>query len=111
MTNDLSDFAPEYLASLRAQDFTSLLGCGSAHLCNVSRLSFTRSLAVDVDLLGHGGRYCYERHGEAEAAFAAWDGDDHPGGPWIKCEGATIEMLNPASARNQWTTTPDLPPS
>ena len=53
-------------------------------------------MLVGIDAIGYSLRYCYERAGEAEAALAAWDGQGHPGGPWIKCKGAGVELLNPA---------------
>ena len=43
-------------------------------------MSITRSLGLGIFL----------------AALAAWDGEEHPGGPWIKCKGAGIDLLNPS---------------
>jgi hypothetical protein len=53
-------------------------------------------LAVGLGWEGHGRRYCYEFTKDAIAALEAWDGKDHPGGPWIKCKGAGIDLLNPS---------------
>lgn len=43
----------------------------------------------------YAGRYCYEHAHEARAALVAWDGVGHPPGPWIKCKGYGIDLLNP----------------
>ena len=33
---------------------------------------------------------------DSQIALRAWDGEEHPGGPWMKCKGAGIDLLNPA---------------
>ena len=33
---------------------------------------------------------------DALRALLDWDGLGHPAGPWIKCKGAGIDLLNPA---------------
>jgi hypothetical protein len=73
--------------------------CGVSGLCAVKPYNFTFGLEVDLQPLGHGRRYCYEFANDAEQALAAWDGNEHPSGPWIKCKGATVELLNPAFGR------------
>lgn len=40
-------------------------------------------------------RYCYEHHQDAARALLEWDGVGHPSGPWIKCKGSGIDLLNP----------------
>ncbi|UUZ66578.1 hypothetical protein LP417_34180 (plasmid) [Polaromonas sp. P1-6] len=44
---------------------------------------------------GYERRYCYEYEVDARAALKAWDGVEHPSGPWIKCKGAGFDLLNP----------------
>lgn len=68
----------------------------NGQVCAVKEFTFTTALLVGIDAIGYSLRYCYEHAGEAEAALAAWDGQGHPGGPWIKCKGAGVELLNPA---------------
>ena len=69
---------------------------GEGQLCGIRRFNFTSAVVVGVDPVGYRRRYCYEHAHEARQALAAWDGKGHPGGPWIKCTGAGIELLNPA---------------
>jgi hypothetical protein len=64
--------------------------------CAIQRFSYTTAIVVGLDPVGYSLRYCYEHAQEAEIALAAWDGKDHPGGPWIKCKGGGIDLLNPA---------------
>lgn len=72
-------------------------------LCGLQRFLFTTGLVVDLDADGYERRYCYERHEDAEAALAAWDGAGHPPGPWIKLkgrlDGCRVELLNPEIAK------------
>ena len=67
-------------------------------LCAFHRFNFTTAIVVGLDPVGYQRRYCYEYAEEVQSAFAAWDGRDHPPGRWIKCEGADIDLLNPAFA-------------
>jgi len=52
-------------------------------------------VVVGLDAVGYQRRYCYEHAADARAALMAWDGNGHPSGPWIKCKGAGIDLLNP----------------
>lgn len=63
--------------------------------CALLRLNFTIGLVVGIDSFGHSVRYCFEHAADAAAALAAWDGEGHPPGPWIKAKGAGIDLLNP----------------
>jgi hypothetical protein len=92
MTPDLSDLSPEYLVDLESQGLSNLKLCG---LDGLKRYNFTWGLITDIQPLGHGRRYCYETFEEARDALAAWSGDGHPSGAWIKCKGANIDLLNP----------------
>lgn len=67
----------------------------AGRVCSVQRFLFTWGLMVGVTSLGHALRYCYEHEEDARAALATWDGREHPPGPWIKCKGTGVEMLNP----------------
>ncbi len=64
--------------------------------CAIQRFNFTTAIVVGLDPVGYSRRYCYEHAEEAEIALAAWDGQNHPGGPWIKCKGPGIDLLNPS---------------
>ncbi|MBW8466919.1 MAG: hypothetical protein K0M67_01540 [Thiobacillus sp.] len=65
-------------------------------LCALNRFNFTTGLVVGLNTDHYERRYCYEHQHEALEALQAWDGRGHPGGPWIKCKGAGIDLLNPA---------------
>lgn len=65
-------------------------------LCAVRQFNYTFALVVGLDEAGYERRYCYEHHADAQAALLAWDGHQHPSGPWIKCKGGGIDILNPA---------------
>lgn len=81
--------------ALAADGYTDICEREGA-LCGIRRFNFTTAVVVGVDPVGYHRRYCYEHAHEARQALAAWDGKGHPGGPWIKCKGAGIELLNPA---------------
>ena len=67
-------------------------------VCGLYAFNFTTGLVVGLDESGYQRRYCYEHAHEARAALIAWNGDEHPGGLWIKCKGAGIDLLNPRFA-------------
>lgn len=64
-------------------------------LCAILRFNFTTALVVGLDDAGYQRRYCYEHREDARAALWVWDGRDHPPGPWIKCKGPGLDLLNP----------------
>jgi hypothetical protein len=85
------------------RDLRSLLDANGYHdvralngaVCAVGRFNFTFGLIVGLGWEGYERRYCYELEADARAALAEWDGQGHPDGPWIKCKGAGIDLLNP----------------
>jgi len=64
-------------------------------VCAVKQFNYTTAVVVGLDDVGYQRRYCYEHRADAQAALVAWDGQEHPSGPWIKCKGAGIDLLNP----------------
>lgn len=68
----------------------------SREVCGVKRFNFTTALVVGLDASGRQRRYCYGHDADARAAPLQWNGEAHPGGPWIKCKGAGIDLLNRA---------------
>lgn len=64
-------------------------------LCGLVTLMFTTGLVVGLDEIGYECRYCFESEQDAKAALEAWNGHGHPSGPWIKCKGRGIDLLNP----------------
>ncbi len=85
---------PELNAFLLEQGYRELRVAGTA-VCALHRFNFTMGLVVGLSFEGYERRYCYEHLEEARLALADWDGVDHPAGPWIKCKGAGIDLLNP----------------
>lgn len=83
------------LRALQTQGFSDIV-MKRGETCAVKNFAFTTGLVVGVDLIGYRLRYCYEHAHEARDALKTWSGEGHPGGSWIKCKGAGIELLNPA---------------
>ena len=65
-------------------------------LCAILQFNVTTALVVGLDEAGYQRRYCYEHRADARAALSVWDGRDHPSGPWIKCKGPGLDLLNSA---------------
>lgn len=93
---------PVHATNLSANERALLVAQGyrqavvrNGQVCAIKDFVYTTALLVGIDHIGYSLRYCYEHACEAEAALAAWHGQGHPGGPWIKCKGAEIELLNP----------------
>ncbi|WP_198157047.1 hypothetical protein [Aquincola tertiaricarbonis] len=82
-------------SALHALRYTDLV-LKAGVVCALQPFAFTTALAVAVNKNGYQRRYCYEHEHDARAALAAWDGTGHPGGPWIKCKGVGVDLLNPA---------------
>jgi hypothetical protein len=90
-----TEIAAQDRALLEAQGYRQVTLRGG-RVCAVKGFVFTTALLVGIDPFGYSLRYCYEHAHEAEAALAEWDGTGHAGGPWIKCKGAGVELLNPS---------------
>lgn len=94
-----SEAVPQALeAFLSEQGYGELRSIGGT-VCGLHRYNFTTGLVVGLTFEGYERRYCYEHLQHARSALLAWDGGRHPGGPWIKCKGAGIDLLNPAFGR------------
>lgn len=66
-----------------------------SQVCALKQFNYTTAVVVDIGLSGYQRRYCFEHQEDARAALLAWDGHQHPSGPWIKCKGLGIDLLNP----------------
>ena len=84
----------ELVANLKAGGYDGLRTIGEV-ICGLRRFNYTTAIVVRLDESGYERRYCFEHMEDARAALAEWDGKGHPGGPWIKCKGAGIDLLNP----------------
>ena len=80
--------------SLSANGYTDIRVL-HGQVCALKRFNFTTAVVVDIGVAGYQRRYCFEHKEDARAALWAWDGHQHPGGPWIKCKGFGIDLLNP----------------
>lgn len=89
MTEELS---PEDTA---ANGYTNVRLIHNQGLCGLLRFNFTWGLVVGLNASGYTKRYCYENRADALDALEAWDGSDHPDGPWIKLKGMGLDLLNP----------------
>lgn len=69
--------------------------CVNDQWCALKQFNYTTAVVVGLDDVGYQLRYCYEHWADAQAALLAWDGQQHPSGPWIKCKGGGIDLLNP----------------
>jgi hypothetical protein len=63
--------------------------------CGLLQFAFTWAIVVGITPECYGRRYCYEHESDASRALASWSGHDHPLGPWIKCKGVGVDILNP----------------
>jgi hypothetical protein len=86
--------APAAAAFLASQGYTDVREAGPS-ICALQRFNFTTGLVVGLGAEGYERRYCYEHEADARDALLAWDGSGHPSGPWIKCKGAGMDLLNP----------------
>jgi hypothetical protein len=63
--------------------------------CALQQFNFTIGLVVGLTFDGYERRYCFETVEDARDSLLSWDGTLHPPGPWIKCKGHGIDLLNP----------------
>ena len=88
---------PPWLDELEAQGYRGVCQ-RDGQWCAIKRFNFTTAIVVGLEPAGYQRRYCFEHAEDAHQALAVWDGKGHPGGPWIKCKGPGIDLLNPALA-------------
>ena len=80
---------------MRANGYLDSRKLPEANWCALLQFAFTWAVVVDLKVSGYGRRYCYEHYEDASRALEEWDGIGHPSGPWVKCKGAGIDLLNP----------------
>ncbi len=85
----------ELWSTLEAAGYDDLRAINGV-ICGIRRFNYTTAIVVGLDEAGYELRYCFEHKEDAKAALRAWDGEGHPSGPWIKCKGAGVDLLNPA---------------
>lgn len=83
-----------FVGTLSASGYTDIRVI-RAQVCAVKTFNYTTALIVGLSELGYERRYCYEHRLEAQATLETRDGQKHPSGPWIKCKGAGIDLVNP----------------
>lgn len=85
---------PQLKHFLENEGYSNLREVPGRGLCGTYRFLFTTGLVYGIDESGYKGRYCYETAQEAVEALSEWDGENDPGGEWIKHKGKT-EYSNP----------------
>lgn len=96
----LNDDHARFLRSLGmtqedAAHFSDVRDLGG-QICAIQQFAFTWAVVVGIRGMGYQRRYCFEHEQDARDALLQWDGQDHPSGPWIKCKGIGVDLLNPA---------------
>lgn len=99
---EIDEALVEFLTANGYEELRVLRG----QICAVYDFTFTTGLVVNMGLESYERRYCYEHREDALQALLEWDGADHPGGPWIKCKGAGIDLLNPYWSRSSSEASP-----
>ncbi len=97
IVSNFLDNVPEQVlaAELQRNGYTHLKRIGDV-LVGLQEYCWTYGLVVDLGMFGYGRRYCYESFPAALAALSEYSNTDvHPSGPWIKCKGLGIDLLNP----------------
>jgi len=85
---------PHLKSFLASEGYTSLRVL-EGNVCGLHEFAFTTGLMVGLSESSYERRYCFEHAADAIKAIDNWNGKDHPGGPWIKCKGTGIDLLNP----------------
>jgi hypothetical protein len=84
----------QLLQTLSKSGYTHVRRLGNTYV-GLLKFSYTVGLVIGLDAIGYERRYCYEHADDAIRALDQWNGAEHPGGPWIKCKGAGVDLLNP----------------
>jgi hypothetical protein len=85
---------PDWTKELTAIGYTNIRLVGGL-ICAIRRFNFTTAVVVGLEATSYDRRYCFEHKSDASQALADWCGDGHLPGPWIKCKGSQIDLLNP----------------
>jgi hypothetical protein len=85
---------PDWTKELRDIGYEKMRLVGGL-ICAIKRFNFTTAVVVGLEATSYDRRYCFEHESDASQALADWCGDGHLSGPWIKCKGAQIDILNP----------------
>ncbi|MEJ8816129.1 hypothetical protein WKW77_34115 [Variovorax ureilyticus] len=72
------------------------IGVRDGTWCAIQRFNYTTATVVALDPVGYSRRYCYEHAEKPRPRSLAGTGGTTPARPWIKCKGASIDLLNPA---------------
>lgn len=88
---------PNWLRSLVDDEkYVGVMNLPAIGWCGLQSFVYTWGLVVGMTPGGYERRYCYENFSDALEGLRTWSGANHPAGPWIKCKGAGIDLLNPA---------------
>lgn len=84
------------MSALAEEEGLTHLRMVEGRVCAIKGYLFTTALMVGLAPKRYERQYCYEHAADAAAALAAWTTGEHPPGPWIKCKGEGVDLLNPA---------------
>lgn len=82
------------LHELESQGYFNIRNIPGRGICGLFRFIFTVGLCYGINEHGYIRRYCYSNLVDAISALEKWDGDNDPGGNWIKHKG-NFEYKNP----------------
>jgi hypothetical protein len=88
------------LAAFLHAEGSRLIRVVQGQTCALQRFNFTIGPVVGLSLEGYERRHCFETVEGARTALLGWEGTSHPAGPWIKCKGNGIDLLNPELRRS-----------
>lgn len=93
----MSMLTPPFTAQLEADGYGNLITISGEGVCGISEFLTTWGLVVGLTPHGYKRRYCFECRLDATLALESWRllCGEHPPGPWIKCKGVGIDLLNP----------------
>ena len=83
------------LATVKQNGYEEVRHIPGQGWCGVLPFAYTWAVVVGLTTEGYERRYCYEHQTDAIDGLATWEGAGHPSGPWIKCKGVGIDLLNP----------------
>lgn len=89
------ELPPSIYQVVALNGYTEVRNVSGQGWCGLLKFTFTWAIVVNLTPDCYERRYCFEQQADAAQSLSAWSGHEHPPGPWIKCKGASIDLLNP----------------
>lgn len=80
---------------LKTQNYTDLREIPNRQICGIERMIYTWDIWYGMDEYSREGHYSFPTYADAVNALNNWNGEDDPGGNWIKHKGPKGEYNNP----------------